>query len=83
MNVGIRSNMQLISRLKIILLLKWVNAGMCLHSYIEKGRGMNDASRTMENGQREGRAGRYDKLDSTGSGPCACMTRFGRLICSD
>ncbi|KAK8808021.1 hypothetical protein WA588_006506 [Blastocystis sp. NMH] len=36
----------------------------------EKGRGVNNASNTEENRRYEGRAGRFDKIETTGTGPC-------------
>lgn len=44
-----------------------------IHIPIEKGRGLNVSSNGEENKRYEGRAGRYEKLDISGTGPCPCI----------
>ena len=44
-----------------------------MHISVEKGRGLNVSSNGEENKRYEGRVGRYEKLDISGTGPCPCI----------
>ena len=42
-------------------------------SQIEKGRGISGSGSSHNGGRTEGRAGRYDKIETSGTGPCPCF----------
>lgn len=42
-------------------------------SRIEKGRGIFGTGSSNNGNRTEGRAGRYDKIETSGTGPCPCL----------
>lgn len=55
---------------------------MRLNYTIEKGRGVGTGSADEESRRYEGRAGRFDKIETTGTGPCPCIASNRVLTCS-
>ena len=77
MSVRIIQTLKFTFRWKKVIILKLVGFTARYNLWLEKGRGMKDASRDGDSRRTEGRAGRYDKLDSTGTGPCPCTLSIG------
>ena len=47
---------------------------------LEKGRGIAGSGNNAESKRYEGLAGRFDKLDNAGTGPCPCIPSYFCLI---
>lgn len=60
-------------RLKTVLHLMQVREAQTFIRQIEKGRGILGTGSPNNGNRTEGRAGRYDKIETSGTGPCPCF----------
>ena len=60
-------------RWKTVLHSMQVRAEFMFVSRIEKGRGIFGTGSSNNGNRTEGRAGRYDKIETSGTGPCPCI----------